>query len=220
MPRRRRGEAAAWSAALSLIAAVAHSGPDPTDAEAAVLPRILDAVPVEIAAGHLGQERAILLLNDDPDAMTADLVILAGDPDDRAGQAIAISRGLVWAGRMAGQVPWLDVAANGSLLVGSQQTGIGRSPWEQTLILAERDGAVRVAGFRLVQWDRITASSASCDWNLLTGEWQLEAQIQSENGDPRTVTKQGRRPERIAVQDWPAQGEDPAQMCRIDLTAP
>ena len=101
-----------------------------------------------------------------------------------------------------------------------QQTGIGRSPWEQTLILAERDGAVRVAGYRLVQWDRITASSASCDWNLLTGEWRLEAQIQSENGDPRTVTKQGRRPERIAVQDWPAQGEDLAQICRIDLTAP
>ena len=185
--------------------------------EAAVLPRILSAVPVEISDAHNGQERAILLRGADPDAASADLVILAGAPDGREGQAILIARDLVFAGTMAGQVPWLEVSAQGSLLVKSEQTGIGRSPWEETLTLAERGGQVVVAGYTLNRWDRITAGSARCDWNLLGGGWATSYEIPPGEGPERKGGDNGSAPLRITPAEWVARRDDLAGFCHADL---
>ncbi|MFN3527424.1 MAG: hypothetical protein ACK4YU_15185, partial [Paracoccus sp. (in: a-proteobacteria)] len=130
-------------AALALLLMAGAAQADLMADEASVLPRILSAVPVEISDSHIGQERAVLLY--DAQAGAADLVILVGAPDDRAGEVLMLARGLVWAGTMAGQVPYLQVTANGSLQVMSMQTAIGRSPWEEVMTLAERDGQILVA---------------------------------------------------------------------------
>lgn len=185
--------------------------------EADVLPRILSSVSVEISDAHIGQEQAILLRNADPDAVSADLVILAGAPDDRQGQPILVVRDLVYAGTMAGQMPWLEVSAQGSLLVKSEQTGIGRSPWEETLALAERDGQVLVAGYTLNRWDRITAGAARCDWNLLTGTWTMNYDIPPGAGKGHQGKNNGKQPLRIMPDEWAMRRTDLAGFCQADL---
>lgn len=208
------------AAAFLLLAAPAYAAEPSLDpAEAVVLPRVLSAVPVEISADHNGRERAILMRNADADAASADLVILAGAPDPREGELIAVARGIVWAGMMAGQIPWLAVAPNGSLLVHAEQTGIGRSPWEETLTLAERQGQIRVAGYTLNQWDRITAGSARCDWNLLTGSWLLEAELPQQQGPSRSLHREGRDSRVVAVAGWTAEADSFPEICRVDLSA-
>lgn len=202
-----------------LVAPGGVSGQQLDEAEAAVLPRVLSALPVEISADHIGEERAVLLESAGPDAGFADLVILAGAPDDRAGQTIAVARDLVWAGAMAGQVPWLEVAGNGSLLVHSEQIAIGRSPWEETLTLAEREGQIRVAGYTLNQWDRFTAGTARCDWNLLTGKWLSESEVEPEDGPPRRQRREGRLPRIVSVSDWKSETDSFPDFCRADLSA-
>jgi hypothetical protein len=73
------------------------------------------------------------------------------------------------------------------LLVHSEQTGIGRSAWNQTLTLAWRDGAFVVAGYTRSGYDRITGSSARCDVNLLTGDYRIEAVRGGGDGKPESV---------------------------------
>ena len=194
--------------ALALMAgpALAQLGDD----EAAILPRVLSAVPVEISDAHIGEERAILLA-DEAEGL-ADLVILAGHPDEAAGQPVLVARGLVWAGQMAGQGPFLDVAPNGSLRVHAQQTAIGRHAWEETLTLAERDGQILVAGYTLTSWDRITAFSGRCDWNLLSGRWE------SVSGGPDSddVSLTGREALRLTPAEWAARGGEAPDFCRFE----
>ena len=194
--------------ALALMAgpALAQLGDD----EAAILPRVLSAVPVDISDAHIGEERAILLA-DEAEGL-ADLVILAGHPDEAAGQPVLVARGLVWAGQMAGQGPFLDVAPNGSLRVHAQQTAIGRHAWEETLTLAERDGQVLVAGYTLSSWDRITAATGRCDWNLLSGRWE------SVSGAPDAddVSLTGREALRLTPAEWAARGGEAPDFCRFE----
>lgn len=198
---------------LSLIAGQAAAD-GLTPQEAAVLPRVLQAVTVEISADHIGAERAILVAGENPDDSSADLVILASAPDSAAGQVIAIGRGLVWMGSMAGQIPQLAVAPNGSLQLRAEQTGIGRSPWEEVLTLAERDGQIRVAGYTLHQWDRLTTATASCDWNLLTGKWVQD--IDYPDRDP--IRNSGREQALRLLSDWNAEGDGWPDFCVADLT--
>lgn len=208
----------ARSLALLAMSAGGAASQQLDNGEAAVLPRILSALRVEISADHIGEERAILLTSSDPDAVAADLVILAGGPDGRTGEVITVARNIVWAGAMAGQVPWLEIADSGSLLVHAEQISIGRNPWEETLTLAEREGQIRVAGYTLNQWDRITAGSAQCDWNLLTGKWLLESEVEPEDGPPRTLRREGRSPRTVSVSDWKAETDSFPEICRVDLS--
>lgn len=204
-------------AGITILAATSAIAQDLTADEITVLPRILSAIAVEISAEHNGQERAILLRNADPDAASADLVIIAGAPDERERQPVLIVRDLVFAGIMAGQVPWLEVSPQGSLLVKSEQTGIGRSPWEEALTLAERGGQVVVAGYTLNQWDRITAGSAQCDWNLLSGRWVTDYDIPPGEGAERKGGDSGTESLRITPAEWAARRDSLAPFCRVDL---
>ena len=132
-------------------------------------------------------------------------------------EMLVVARNLVWAGLMGGQVPSLEVSAQGSLLVKSEQTGIGRSPWEQTLTLAERDGELRVAGYTFGQWDRLTAGTAVCDWNLLTGNWTMSFEVPSETGPGRKSDTSGQRAAQIVVSDWRADADMMPDFCQVDL---
>lgn len=79
-----------------------------------------------------------------------------------------------WMGVAAGTLPGLERSTEGSLLVHSMNEAIGRNRWHQTLTIAYRDGAYRVAGFTYSWYDTLDlAASGSCDLNLLTGKGVL-----------------------------------------------
>lgn len=70
-----------------------------------------------------------------------------------------------------GQEPELDLAPNGSVRLTSMNESIGRDRWRQTLTLAWRDGAYRVAGYTYRWYDTLDLDrSGKCDLNLLTGK--------------------------------------------------
>ncbi|MDB6175955.1 hypothetical protein PAF17_00345 [Paracoccus sp. Z330] len=210
---------AGWLACgFALVATRIGAEPVLSAEERAILPRVLQAVHVDISQEHIGAERAVLLASRNPDAAKADLVILAGEPDDNAGQPLAIGRDLVWMGLMAGQVPRLDVTESGGLRLHAEQIGIGRSPWEETLTLAEREGQIRIAGYTLKQWDRLTAASATCDWNLLTGNWVQDVTMPAESDLP-PIHHEGNRPAHYLLSDWNGEDHGWPDFCMVDLTA-
>lgn len=81
---------------------------------------------------------------------------------------------IAWRGGI-GQQPDLTLAANGSVRLTSRNDAIGRNRWSQTLTLAFRSGAYRVAGFTYSWYDTLNlADTGVCDLNLLTRRGVLE----------------------------------------------
>lgn len=93
----------------------------------------------------------------------------AADLAIEAGSARITVRDMVWAGGI-GQRPELALAPNGSVRLSSMNEAIGRNRWRQTLTIAYRDGAYRVAGYTYDWYDTLNLEDrGSCDLNLLTG---------------------------------------------------
>ncbi|TDL79739.1 hypothetical protein E2L08_09045 [Palleronia sediminis] len=161
---RRTGAALALCLAL---AAVPLAADEFGEGEARHLTRIVDITRVDILPDTPGDEIALLARGRD-DSDMADLIVLDGF--DRT--PLFVRRGLVFAGPMAGQEALFSPRGNGSIAVVAGNTGIGRTAWDEVLTLAHRDGALRVAGYSHVAYDRIDNASASCDVNLLTGGWE------------------------------------------------
>lgn len=109
-------------------------------------------------------DRAILLrMKEGDDAM---LVIWKG-PDLQ--HPTVITDAIIWAGG-PGQIPELHLAENGSLQVISQNYGIGRDRWQQTLTIAYRKGRYMLAGYTYEWYDSLDLeNSGSCDVNLFNG---------------------------------------------------
>ncbi|MDO5528157.1 MAG: hypothetical protein Q4F71_02030 [Paracoccus sp. (in: a-proteobacteria)] len=139
-------------------------------AASALADEAISTVKLDMAPDRAGQETATLTQNPDLSA-AADLRITASD-----GSVLADVPEFATSGSFAGELPRLEVAPNGSSLqVYQQWTGIGRSAWESMTTLAYRDGRVVVAGETMSMWDRITNETLDCDWNLLTGAYELRA---------------------------------------------
>ncbi len=79
---------------------------------------------------------------------------------------------IVWGSSvMFGQEPWVTTTQNGSVIVGSQNSAIGRNRWEQKLTIAYRDSQLIVAGYTYSFYDTLdTEAYGGCDLNLLTGK--------------------------------------------------
>ena len=79
---------------------------------------------------------------------------------------------IVWGSSvMFGQEPWVATTQNGSVIVGSQNSAIGRNRWEQKLTIAYRDSQLIVAGYTYSFYDTLdTEAYGGCDLNLLTGK--------------------------------------------------
>ncbi len=133
--------------------------------------------------------RAILINDADNDA--ADLVIYAGDIGGSF-KVVAFAHDIAYAGAMFGTQPELRVTKDGGLSVYSENTGVGRSKWEQTLTLAYRNGQYVVSGFTQSSWDGLDPNAGgSCDINFLTGK-----------GVKNTKTKLTLTPGGIPVGQW------------------
>lgn len=98
-----------------------------------------------------------------PGAGTVDLIV------EDTGTGRITARDIAWIGGV-GQEPELDVAPNGSIRLVSMNEAVGRNRWHQTLTIAYRDGAYRIAGFTYAWYDTLDLDAAGeCDLNLLNG---------------------------------------------------
>lgn len=150
--------------ALALVAtAAARAEPDYS--------RILDAETFS-AEGNGDTDRAILVENGDSGA---DLYIYRAlepsfDPAKPPKPAL-LKKNAAWSGGIWGSRPSLESNAKGSLLIKSENTGIGRDKWTQTLTVVHRNGAFIVAGLTRSAYDSLEPNSAhSCDLNFLSGK--------------------------------------------------
>lgn len=150
--------------ATALVAAsAAHAEPDYS--------RILD-VETFSAEGNGDTDRAVLVENGDSGA---DLYIYraldaSADPAKPPKPAL-VKKNAAWDGGMWGSRPSLESNAKGSLLIKSENTGIGRDKWTQTVTVVYRNGAFIVAGLTRNAYDSLEPNSAhSCDLNFLSGK--------------------------------------------------
>lgn len=118
-----------------------------------------------------GFDRAVLV---DGSGDDADLYIyLSGtsDSDDEDMGLHLFKPGFAWMGAMWGQQPRLSLNDRGSLMIHTENTGIGRSAWNQKLTVAWRNNQFVVAGYTYDSYDRLDPDNVvNCDLNLLTGK--------------------------------------------------
>mgnify|MGYP001193138896 CR=1 FL=1 len=118
-----------------------------------------------------GHADVVLLYRTD-DGM-ADLVLLMGDGWRGLQPALTLP-GVIFAGPMAGQAPALESRNATSFALLSEQTGVGRTPWSQSLTVIWRDGGFVVAGYDYSFYDRLDLSHyGDCSVNLLTSQFTL-----------------------------------------------
>lgn len=163
---------AAAGVVLSVLAASA-AAQGLTDSEAALLPRVIDRACIDLTDAYIGCEH-ILLLTSEAEPDRADLIILP-DRRDGASDPVLVARSVSFNGAMWGMAPSLGQSNAGALLLRSEQTGIGRFPWHQTLTIAEKEGIYQIIGFTYSAYDRAMGGAMSCDVNLITGDFVAEA---------------------------------------------
>ncbi len=117
-------------------------------------------------------DRAVLVDNGDSGA---DLYIyLALEPSFDAAKPpkpALVKKAAAWSGGIWGSRPSLESTAKGSLLIKSENTGIGRNKWTQTLTVVYRSGEFIVAGLTRDAYDSLDSNSGhSCDLNFLSGK--------------------------------------------------
>lgn len=91
------------------------------------------------------------------------LTLAASAPDTVAGNSSLDS--------LVGQDPTISALPNGSIGVHSENSGVGRDRWEETLTIAYRNAAFVVAGFAYSHNDTLEPDNGgSCDYNVLSGK--------------------------------------------------
>jgi hypothetical protein len=92
---------------------------------------------------------------------------------------------------MFGQDPSVEALPSGSIAVHSQNSGMGRDRWEQTLTIAYRNEQFVVAGYTFSHYDTLNTDDAgACDYNVLTG---------SVTRDGKAIKVTGKT---ISITDW------------------
>ncbi|GAB5445610.1 hypothetical protein [Gymnodinialimonas sp.] len=159
--------------ACALAALPAPASAQVTEAEANVLPRIIDMACVDLLDGHPGCETAVLLASEtEPDA--ADLIIFSAAPAPDSQEILAVARAVAFSGAWMGQMPRLEAGADGQLLLHEEQIAIGRTPWTQTLTIANGDTGLVVVGLSYSTYDRPMGGGFSCVVDYLAGDWALD----------------------------------------------
>ena len=122
---------------------------------------------IEDLTGDQIEDIAILKLNKKGDV---ELKIYISVKEDILMKVIDRSD-LVWGDNFGGREPSLSVNSRGSLLIKSQNFGVGRSRWEETLTVAFRNFQFYVVGFTYSYFDTFDKNyNGNCDINLFTGK--------------------------------------------------
>ncbi|RFC62534.1 hypothetical protein DYI37_14870 [Fulvimarina endophytica] len=155
------------------------------------------------------RDAAMIVLPADESAEGADLYILMeGKSDDLPPGWLGVvlqapGRIAAWSSPLAGQVPTLTALEDGSLRVGTQNTGIGRNAWEEEVTLTAEDGRFLVSRFAYRSFDRLQDEAPiECDLDLFAGTGVL---------NDRTIDFE---PRRVAYLDFDA--ADARGICGAD----
>jgi hypothetical protein len=149
-------------AAAMAAAAAAQAEPDYS--------RVISSVTLSFEGGDT--DRAVLVENGDAGA---DLYIYRNLEPARdlvtPAKPFLVKKNAAWSGAMWGTRPSLEVNAKGGLLIKSENTGIGRDRWSQTVTVVSRNNELVVAGFTRESYDTLDPNAAhSCDLNFLSGK--------------------------------------------------
>jgi hypothetical protein len=94
-------------------------------------------------------------------------------------------------GSLVGQDPTISALPNGSIAVHSENSGVGRDRWAETLTIAYRNAAFVVAGFTYSHNDTLEPDNGgTCDYNVLSGKV-------SNNGKDRKIEAKT-----VKIADW------------------
>lgn len=174
--------------------ALCLSAATPALAEPPIAPeRIVDAVTGDWNKDGL-QDLAMLVGPDDSGDMIS-IYVYIRQADHSLLKLVTVAKDKIWGSvapeGMFGQEPSIAALPNGSISVKSQNSGVGRDHWEQTLTLAYRNTDFIVAGYTYSHYDTLDPeNNGSCDYNVLTG---------SAKKDDKPV-KVG--PKFVPIQDW------------------
>jgi len=132
--------------------------------------RVVDTVTLSFEGGDI--DRAALV--DNGDSNTDLYIYRALDPSRDLATAVKpalVKKDVAWNGAMWGQRPSLDTNSKGSLLIKSENSGMGRSRWSQTLTVIYRNKEFVVAGLTRDAYDTLDPNAGhSCDLNFLSGK--------------------------------------------------
>lgn len=187
-------------ALLALCASAAHAQ---TQAEAEVLPRIIDSVCVDVVEATHGCETFVLLRSEtEPDA--ADLVIFSDARAQDPQQILTVARNLSFNGPFFGQTPELEQADSGGVNVLEEQIAYGRTPWFQTLTLGHDGDTFVITHFAYSTYDRASGGDFSCTINTVEGDWTASGIRDVEGSDTPSydVTQTGQ----LEGGAWPLSG--------------
>jgi len=131
--------------------------------------RVIASVTLSFEGGDT--DRAVLVENDDS---AADLYVYRSlEPARDLAAPVKpafVKKNAAWSGAMWGTRPSLETNAKGSLLIKSENAGVGRDRWSQTLTVVYRNKEFTVAGLTHESYDTLDPNNAhSCDLNFLTG---------------------------------------------------
>jgi hypothetical protein len=117
-------------------------------------------------------DRAVLVENGDAGA---DLYIYRNLEPARdlatPAKPLLVKKNAAWSGAMWGTRPSLEANGKGGLLIKSENAGVGRDRWSQTVTVAYRNKELIVAGFTRESYDTLDPNAAhSCDLNFLSGK--------------------------------------------------
>jgi len=192
-------------ASVLAVVATPLSAQTLTAPEAEILPRLIDSLCIDIHPDN-GCEQVILLTVPD-EADVADLVILSDRRrQDGTGAPLLVLRDAAYNGSMWGMAPSLEDGQNRSLLLHSEQSGIGRHPWFQTLRIIWQEDAFQVVDYSYSTYDRLSASSFICDVDYSAGQYRAEIVLNDpETEEEQVETESGATdPEPVALSLWHA----------------
>lgn len=162
---------AAIACVLASLPSLGHA--QATEAEALVLPRILDTICVDLLDTPHGCETAVLLASEtEPDA--ADLIVFSDARAQAPQEILAVVRSIAFSGPWMGQAPRLGNGMGGQLLLHEEQIAMGRTPWMQTLTIAGGGAGLIVAGLSYSTYDRPMGGGFSCDVDYVSGDWVVQ----------------------------------------------
>ena len=198
--------------ALSFALASPLAAQDLTTSEADLLPRVIDSLCIDLVEANNGCEQVTLIANSqEPD--TADLIILTDRRTDPGGEPLAVIRQIAFNGAMWGMSPSLEAGEDGTLLLNSEQTGMGRHPWLQTLEITylDADTGFAVTGYHYTTYDRMSAAGFTCDFDMDSGQVRMETSIMNPETEQTETTEEeyDLAPARMPLHLWQAFQESP-----------
>lgn len=149
--------------------------------------RVISAVTFSFEGGDI--DRAVLVENGDSGA---DLYIYRNlDPArDLATPAkpALVKKDAAWSGAMWGTRPSLETNDKGSLLIKSENSGVGRDRWSQTVTVVYRNKEFIVAGFTRDSYDTLDPNAShSCDLNFLSGKGKRDGKTVEAKGGAKKL---------------------------------